>query len=517
MPVGICHSRRVCTRRASGRRTCRALLLLLAFAFAALSGCQCGVGGSGLECPCNFLGVCTVECNGSCVEVPFNSTTNCGDCGHSCGLGQVCSSGSCTNPPPPVFSLTIAKSGSGYGTVTGGGIDCGDTCSVTFPSETSITLTATAASGSSFGSWSGCDPSAGSSCTVSVDTEKIVTADFVSLTPPWVVSTLAGTADYRGSADGTGAAARFYYPTGVAVDGSGNVYVTDTGNYTVRKVTPAGVVSTLAGTAGSSGSADGTSGAARFRLPQGVAVDGSGNVYVADADNHTLRKITPGGVVSTLAGMAGVSGSADGTGAAARFYHPGGVAVDGSGTVYVADTYNHTIRKVTPAGAVSTLVGTAGISGSTDGMGGAALFDIPMGVAVDGNGNVYVADAYNNTIRKVTPAGVVSTLAGMADISGSADGTGASARFYQPSGVAVDGSGNVYVADTNNYTIRKVTAGGVVSTLAGTARRAGSADGAGAAARFAFPAGVAVDARGNVYVADWANYTIRKVTPPGLE
>ena len=143
-------------------------------------------------------------------------------------------------------------------------------------------------------------------------------------------------------------------------------------------------------------------------------MDGSGNVYVADTGNNTIRKITPAGVVSTLAGMAGSSGSADGTGSAARFYYPFGVAVDGSGNVYVADTYNNTIRKITPAGVVSTLAGTAGSSGSADGTGSAAQFYYPCGVAVDGSGNVYVADTDNYTIRKITPAGVVSTLAGLA-------------------------------------------------------------------------------------------------------
>ena len=289
------------------------------------------------------------------------------------------------------------------------------------------------------------------------------------ITPAGVVSTLAGLAGSSGSADGTGSAARFCYPYGVAVDGSGNVYVADTDNYTIRKITPAGVVSTLAGLAGSSGSADGTGSAARFDYPYGVAVDGSGNVYVADSGNNTIRKITPAGVVSTLAGMAGSSGSADGTGSAARFNYPTGVAVDGSGNVYVADTGNNTIRKITPAGVVSTLAGTAGSSGSADGTGSAARFYYPYGVAVDGSGNVYVADNDNYTIRKITPAGVVSTLAGLAGSSGSADGTGSAARFYYPYGVAVDGSGNVYVADTDNDTIRKITPAGVVSTLAGLA------------------------------------------------
>ena len=252
------------------------------------------------------------------------------------------------------------------------------------------------------------------------------------------------------------------------------------------------VVSTLAGAAGSPGSADGPG--ARFAYPRGVAVDAAGTVYVADTNNSTIRKITPAGVVSTLAGTAASNGSADGTGAGARFNNPFGVAVDAAGAVYVADTNNSTIRKITPAGVVTTLAGTAGSGGSADGTGAAARFNVPIGVAVDAAGTVYVADTNNNTIRKITPAGAVSTLAGTAGSFGSADGTGASARFAYPRGVAVDAAGAVYVADEGNSTIRKIMPAGAVSTLAGTAASIGSADGTGAAARFRNPAGVAVDA-----------------------
>jgi streptogramin lyase len=336
------------------------------------------------------------------------------------------------------------------------------------------------------------------------------------VTPTGVVTTLAGTAGSTGSADGTGAAAQFSFPIGVAVDGAGNVYVADSNNYTIRKVTPAGVVTTLAGTAGLRGGADGTGPAARFNQTSGVSVDGSGNVYVADSGNNLVRKITPTGEVTTLAGMPGSAGTADGTGTVARFNWPEGVAVDGTGDVYVADTGNNTIRKVTPSGVVTTLAGTAGLLGSADGTGAAAQFTHPEGVAVDGSGNVFVADAYNSTIRKITPTGVVTTLAGTAGLSGSADGTGAAARFFLPQGVAVDGSGNVYVADSNSQAIRKITPAGVVRTLAGMAGVIGSADATGAAALFNGPQGVAVDGAGNVYVADTGNSTIRKITPAGV-
>ena len=272
-------------------------------------------------------------------------------------------------------------------------------------------------------------------------------------------------------------------------------------------------MSTLAGLAGNPGYADGTGSAARFAGPSGVAVDSAGNIYVADHDTHTIRKITPSGVVSTFAGLAGNSGSADGTGNTARFYDPSGIGIDTAGNVYVADTSNHTIRKITAAGVVSTLAGLAGTTGSADGTGSAARFYEPYGVAVDSAGNVYVADYSNNTIRKISSTGVVSTLAGVAGSFGSADGTGTNARLFDPLGVAVDSAGNVYVADTFNNTIRKITPSGVVSTLAGLARTEGSADGTGNAARFSYPSGVAVDDAGNVYVSDRENNTIRVGVP----
>ena len=339
------------------------------------------------------------------------------------------------------------------------------------------------------------------------------------ITSSGVVSTLAGNpawASGPGSADGTGAAASFNFPNGIAADSVGNLYVADTNNHTIRKITPAGVVSTLAGMAGVAGSADGTGAAARFNGPLGVATDSAGNVYVADTRNSTIRKITPAGVVSTLAGKASVTGSVDGTGAAASFNGLSGIATDNAGNAYVADLGNNTIRKITPQGVVSTQAGTAGTIGSADGTGVAASFNAPSGVAVDGSGNVYVTDKGNSTIRKITPAGVVSTLAGTAGVTGSADGTGAAASFNFPDGIAIDGAGNLYVADTVNHTIRKITSSGVVSTLAGTAGVAGSADATGSAAGFNAPTGIATDSAGNVYVVDTGNSTLRKITPAGV-
>jgi mucin-19 len=335
------------------------------------------------------------------------------------------------------------------------------------------------------------------------------------ITPSGMVSTLAGLAGTSGTADGSGTAARFYWPYGVAADAAGNVYVADTSNNTIRKITPLGEVSTLAGLAGASGSADGTGTAARFSGPYGVAVDAAGNLYVAEA-NHTIRKITTAGAVSTLAGLAGTSGAANGSGTDARFNNPKGVAVDAAGNVYVADTNNHTIRQITPAGVVSTLAGLAGSSGSTEGAGTAARFNKPAGVAADASGNIYVADNVNQAIRKISPLAEVSTLAGLAGTSGAADGTGTAARFYNPCGVAVDTAGNAYVADRDNHTIRKITSAGVVSTLAGLAAPSGAVDGTGTAALFSSPRGVAVGPAGNTYVADYGNHTIRMINPVGV-
>jgi sugar lactone lactonase YvrE len=367
-------------------------------------------------------------------------------------------------------------------------------------------------------------------CSAAVDSAgNVYVADTVNSTirkmtlvgANWTVTTLAGLAGCTGTNDGTGSGARFNYPNGVAVDSAGNLYVADSGNNTIRKVTPVGtnwVVTTLAGLAGSAGTNDGTGNAAQFNEPGAVAVDSAGNVYVADTANNTIREVTPVGtnwVVTTLAGLPGIAGSANGTGNVARFYFPFGLTVATNGNVYVADSANNTIRKVTPSGQVTTLAGLPGNTGSADGTGSAARFYYPYGVTVATNGNIYVADSGNNTIRKVTPAGVVTTLAGAAGNAGSANGTGSAALFYWAAGVAVDTNGNVYVADSGNNTIRKVTPSGQVTTLAGLAGKAGSADGTGSAARFNWPSFMAVDSAGNLYVADEHNDTIRKVTPVG--
>jgi len=334
--------------------------------------------------------------------------------------------------------------------------------------------------------------------------------------PSYTFSTLAGLAGITNSTDGTGNAARFDTPTAVAADSAGNLYVADQGSHTIRKITSAGLVSTLAGSAGNSGSTNGTGAAARFNYPAGVAVDAAGNIYVADTENHTIRKITSGGIVSTLAGTAGAPGSTNSTGAAARFNSPTGLAVDAIGNVYVADSANNSIRVITPAGVVTTLAGETGPPGSADGTGGAARFNGPFGVAIDNvSKDVFVADTRNHTIRKIAAGGVVTTLAGTAGSAGAAAGTGSAARFNSPYGLAIHRSGSLLVADSGNHTIRMIT-GGAVTTLGGAAGSPGAADAVGSATRFRLPRGIATDQAGNLYVADFGNATIRKGVPSAV-
>ena len=302
---------------------------------------------------------------------------------------------------------------------------------------------------------------------------------------------------------GPGGSSIYNNPIGVAIDALGNIYVADYSNHRIRKINPGGT-STSIFVGGTQGVADGVGSAAQFNFPFGIAVDASRNVYVADRNNHRIRKITPAGVVTTIAG--GTQGYLDGTGALARFNHPEGITVDASGNIYVSDSQNHRIRKITQAGVVTTVAGSS--QGFADGTGTAAKFDSPAGVTLDTNGNLYVADRLNNRIRKVTPTGVVTTFAGRS-VSGFADGPANLARFLSPSGVALDASGNVYVADRLNHRIRKITQAGVVSTVAGST--SGFGDGNGSVVRFFQPSGVAVDTSGKVYVADRLNNRIRKI------
>jgi sugar lactone lactonase YvrE len=377
-------------------------------------------------------------------------------------------------------------------------------------------------------------------------------------TPDGVITTLAGLAGISGSADGSGREARFSQPSDIAVDGMGNIYVSDNtglrkiapdggvttlaqqsgpsrgglavdangfvyvaggGANMVFKVSPAGAVAILAGT-GARGSADGLAAQATFAYVAAVALDRVGNVYVADRDNFTVRRISPNGFVTTVAGTAGLSGAADGVGTAARFAGPAGIAVDPTGAIYVTDAgdfraFNNTIRKISVDGAVSTIAGKVGVNTPVDGVGVAASFADPRGIAVDNFGTVFVADVQASTIRQVTPVGAVTTIAGSLPAAGAIDGVGSAARFADPQNVAVDGSGTIYVADAGNNLVRRITPAGVTTTLAGKAGVGGTADGTLISATFGSPSGIALGLGGTVYVADSGSHRIRKISPDG--
>jgi hypothetical protein len=284
----------------------------------------------------------------------------------------------------------------------------------------------------------------------------------------YTFTTLAGLAGQIGASDGTNSAARFNFPAGIAVDSSGNLYTAEILNHTIRKITPVGtnwVVSTIAGLAGVPGSADGTNSDARFDHPNGVTVDRAGNLFVVDHYNHTIRKIALLGTnwaVSTVAGLAGYHNHDDGTNSTARFYSPTAITVDDAGYLYVTDTANFTIRKIAPVGAdwvVTTPVGVALEYGFVDGTNTAARFDYPYDISWSG-GKFYVSDWGNHAIRQIAVSGtdwIVSTIAGFSGQFGSADGTAKKAKFYFPNGIVADEEGMVYVADQNNHTIRRIT------------------------------------------------------------
>lgn len=347
-----------------------------------------------------------------------------------------------------------------------------------------------------------------------------------ALSESFTFSTPAGSPGQKPSigttGDGTNNGARFKAVSGLCVDAGTNVYVTDA--HAVRKMSRTGtnwVVTTLAGNIDVQGPQDGTNAFASFNNPQGVAVDSSSVLFVADTYNHTIRRITNSGTnwsVITIAGLALTSGINDGSNNFARFNHPFGISVDSTGTLFVTDSENQTIRKIVLQGtnwAVTTVAGAAGITGNNNGTNNAARFNGPIGITVDNLGNFYTADSNNHTIRKGSPSGtnwVISTIVGLAGVPGSNDGTNANARFSFPQGLAIDSSGNLYVSESGNNTIRKIRQIGtnyVVNTLGGLAGAApGSANGTGAAARFNDPYGLGIIS-GTLFVADSMNDTIR--------
>jgi hypothetical protein len=350
-----------------------------------------------------------------------------------------------------------------------------------------------------------------------------LTLSTVAYTQPYTFSTPIGSATNPGSSDGTNSNAQFTSPKGLALDPATNLFLVD-GN-ALREISSSGTnwtVVTVAGSIGEHSFGDGTNLTARFNDPQGVATDPGGNIYIADTYNNAIRKVVHTGtnwVVTTIAGPMPPSnsfGTNDGTNFAARFHNPYGIAVDSATNLYVADSLNNTIRKITPLGTnwvVITLAGLAGTSGTNDASNSLARFNTPVSVAADSIGSLYVADFNNDTIRKMSSFETnwaVSTLAGLAGLRGAANGLGTNARFFLPQCIAVDGAQNLFVTDSGNNTIRKITPAGFVSTLAGTPGVTGSANGTGSAVQFNQPYGIAVDAAGNLDVADFLGYAIRR-------
>jgi len=340
-----------------------------------------------------------------------------------------------------------------------------------------------------------------------------------------VWTTIAGSPGIYGRDEGTNKDARFNQPMGLAIDAVGNVFVADTFNHTIRKISTNGpnwITRTIAGTAGLAGTADGTNGDARFNQPVGIAIDRAGNLFVTDSLNHTIRKITALGtnwVVTTIAGLARTNGFRDGTNRFAQFNRPLGIAVDASGTLFVADSFNHTIRKIASEQTnwvVKTIAGFPLSSGPNDGLRAAARFNQPSGILVDPTGNLFVTDKLNHTIRELELRGtnwLVTTIAGWPRLPGFLDGPYFWARLNNPSGLSMDKSNNLYVADSGNCDIRKLSKIGtnwVVSTLGSRVGASGTSDGTPNYVRFSYPNGIAVSpVNGRCYVADSLNNTIR--------
>jgi len=355
------------------------------------------------------------------------------------------------------------------------------------------------------------------------------------ITPQGQVSTFAGGLGIYGYKDGLGRDAKFFNPIGIASDASGCLYITEASNHIIRKITPSAEVTTLAGkvasfkntliycpvdptvevgSPGHTGCEDGPGYNATFNRPQGICVGKDGTIYIADTDNHVIRKISASGTVTTLAGKS--SSAINGLGKAASMGSFYGVAIDSKGNTYFADSNNHAIRKVSSEGFVTSVAGQPGAPGIADGVGANAQFDSPRAIAIDSADNLYVCDYSNFTIRMITPAGIVSTFAGKPRSFGYQDGTGGDVRFGELEGIAVDKNGNVYASDAGNSLIRKITPAGLVSTYAGVVRKTGYKNGPAAEALFDmhsnFSSGLAVDNAGNVYVADFQNGRIRRIS-----
>ena len=330
------------------------------------------------------------------------------------------------------------------------------------------------------------------------------------------ITTIAGTGERRFGGDGGPAIqAQLDAPSGVVVDGAGNLYIADRANHRIRKVDSTGTITTIAGTGERGFGGDGGPATqARLNYPYGVAVDGAGNLYIADLANHRIRKVDSTGTITTFAGTGERGFGGDGGPASqAQINFPTGVAVDEAGNLYIADWSNARIRKVDGTGTITTIAGTGELGFGGDG--GPAIqarLSLPYSVAVDGAGNLYIADQYNNRIRRVDSTGTLTTIAGTGERRFGGDGGPAiQAQLGDPTGVAVDGAGNLYIADQYNNRIRRVDSTGTITTIAGTGERGFS--GPATQAQLDDPTGVAVDGAGNLYIADASNHRIRLLTP----
>ena len=376
------------------------------------------------------------------------------------------------------------------------------------------------------------------------------------------VTTIAGLNDDLGYKDGVASRARFNQPTGIAVDDLGNVFVADLKNNAVRMITAQGIVRTLSGEVPSTDDNGATNTMIRFNAPSQCYVNALGDLYITERDEHAIQKmslkpnysvstmkikgsalnyphdmtqdskgnyfvvnrnghqiikITPTGTASVFAGS-GAAGYQDGTSAVAKFNNPTSLVCDSADNLYVVDINNNRIRKITPAGVVSTFAGS-GAAATTNGTGVAAAFNAPYYIRMDKSGNSYVSEWNGHVIRKITPSGVVSTIAGTVGLSGYANGVGTAVKFRNPSGLHVDDAGNVYVADYSNHAIRKITTTGAVITLSGNnatdtgSNGAGAIDGIPSIAQFNGPHSIAVDALGNVFVVELNGHRVRMITP----
>jgi uncharacterized protein (TIGR03437 family) len=337
-----------------------------------------------------------------------------------------------------------------------------------------------------------------------------------------IITTVAGNGAEGYSGDGGPAtSAQLFYPSGVALDASGNLYIADQNNNRIRKVSATGIITTVAGNGAEGYSGDGGSAtSAQLNVPFGVAVDASGNIYIADSNNNRIRKVSATGIITTVAGNGAQGYSGDGGSAtSAQLNFPYGVAVDASGNLYIADKFNERVRRVSATGIITTVAGNGAQGYSGDGgLATSSQLNTPIGVAVDASGNLYIADEINERIRKVSAAGIITTVAGNGALGYSGDGgLATSAQLATPTGVAVDASGNLYVADYNNSRVRKVSAAGIITTMAGKGTNGAfgyAGDGGPAtSAQLAIPTGVALDASANLYLADSLNNAIRLLTP----